>query len=239
MVRRFSLIALLSLAFSIAASAQSADILAGYKFDSASPGPAVTLMAYAPDSFGDTYGRADFSMKTEPMSLSTAYLEVARTLCFWKNTIVEDLGLHAEFNGFMNMDNCNWLFGIDYTLPIEPLVKVSVLYKTFNGSARSNIPMQLSVLWSVDDIFGITGLEFRGLAKVWGETIRYWYSDANPKAAGTAQFAAKVSPQLWYSVGQFFGFDGLKIGGEVEMGYNYLGCSGFRARPFAALRISF
>ena len=239
MFRRFSIIAILSLASAFAASAQNADFLAGYSFDSAKPGPAATLMAFAPDSFGDTYGRADFKLKTEPLSLSSAYLEVARTLCFWKNTPMKDLGLHAEFNGFMNMDNCNWLFGIDYTFPIDPLVKVSVLYKTFNGGAHSKIPMQLSILWCLDDAFGLKGMELRGLAKAWSETIEYWYGDVNPKEAGKAEFAAKVSPQIWYSVGQFFGWDGLKLGGEVELAYNYLGCSGFRVRPFAGLRFDF
>ena len=201
--------------------------------------PAVSLQAYADDPFGSTYSRADFAFKAEPLSLCSSYLEVARTLNFWKGTQFEPLGLHVEFNGFMNMDNCNWLFGLDYTLPVKSLVKLSLLYKTFNGGASSNVPLQLSILWDSRDIFGVSGLEFRGRFKVWGENTSYWYGDENPLEHAPAQFIISAVPQLWYSVGQFIGWDGLSIGGELDMSYNYVGCSGFRARPFAGLRFSF
>ena len=233
------LIVLLLSAASLGVRAQVSDVIGGYNFSEDNNGVAAILSSYADDAFGSTYARADFAFRPSPFSLRRTYLEIARSLVFWKGTKFENLGLHAEFNGFMNMDNCNWLFGVDYTLPTKDLVKVSLLYKTFNGNTAATVPVQLSVLWDMRDLFNVSGLEFRGLFKAWGEDTRYWYGDADPKEAGIAYFIIKATPQIWYSAGQFFGWDGLSLGGEVELSYNYLGCSGFRARPMAGLRISF
>ena len=234
---------LLLLAASLGARAQVTDVIGGYNFGKDSRGVAAILQSYADDPFGSTYARADFGFRSTPFSLRKTYLEVARTFVFWKDTPFENFGLHAEFNGFMNMDNCNWLFGLDYKLPLKDLVKVSLLFKTFNGNsltgAYATVPLELSVLWDLKDLMGIKGLEFRGLFKAWGEDIKYWYGEEKPREPQPAYFTIKTTPQIWYSAGQFIGWDGLSLGGEVELSYNYLGCSGFRARPMAGLRISF
>ena len=240
MIRKVLIAASLLLSLlSISARAQVADVIAGCNFDSGAIEPVAVLQAYGADPFGDTYARANFSWKLDPLSLDFAHLEIARTLVFWKGTIFEDIGLHAEFNGFMNMGNSNWLFGLDYTLPMKDLVKISVLYKTFNGGAVSTVPVQLSVLWDLKDIFGLSGLEFRGDFKAWGEKTTYWFNEPEPLTPGPAYFKIKTTPQLWYSVGQFFGWNGLSVGGEMELGYNYLGSSGLSVSPMAAVRFSF
>ena len=239
MLRKTVIVSALLLSLAVSARAQVADVIGGYHFGKETSGVVASLQSYADDRFGSTYARADFCFKNEPFSLNKTYLEVARSFMFWNGTVFKDIALHAEFNGFMNMDNCNWLFGLDYKLPTKDLVKVSVLFKTFNGGATSNLPLQLSVLWDSRDMLGVSGLEFRGLFKVWGENTLYWYGDESPKEAGPAYFIIKATPQIWYSVGQFFGWDGLSAGGELELSYNYLGCSGFHARPLAGLRFSF
>lgn len=240
MLKKVSIIAaLLCMAASFSARAQIVDVIGGYNFAGESSGVAATIQAYGQDGFGDTYARSDFAFKKEPFSLTAAYLEVARTLVFWKNTQFKDIGIHAEFNGFLNMDNCNWLFGLDYTLPLKDLVKVSLLYKTFNGGAFATVPVQLSVLWDMKNLFSVKGLEFKGTAKIWGEDTKYWYYDEDPLAHAPAYFKITATPQLWYSMGQFFGWDGLSIGGEVNLDYNYLGMSGLFVYPFAGVRISF
>jgi len=246
MIRKvLSTAVVLLIAASFGARAQySADVIGGYNFSPDRRYASFTLSSYGQDSFGDTFARADLNFAADHSSLASAYLEVARTLNFWKGTSVEGLGVHAEFNGFLYMGNSNWLFGLDYTLPVKDLFKLSIMYKTFNGSARSKVPVQLSLLWDMKDLGNVRGLEFRGQAKAWGETTDYWYGDSVPVLTGsskkdTAYFTVKATPQIWYAVGQFFGWDGLSLGGELELSYNYLGCRGFHARPFAALRFSF
>lgn len=232
--------AALLLAATIGARAQySADLIGGYNFSSDTRRAGFCLQTYGQDRFGDTYARADFDFAADHLSLGSASLELARTLVFWKGTPVQDLGLHVEFDGFLNMGSCNWLFGLDYTLPFNDLVKVALSYRLSTGNTSTYVPVQLSLLWDIDDMADIRGLEFRGTAKIWGETTTYWYGDKDPKEADAAYFTVKATPQLWYAVGQFFGWDGLSLGGELEIGYSYLGCSGFRVRPFAGLRVSF
>ncbi len=240
MIRKVFISAVLLLSLvSISARAQTVDFIGACSYDSGLFEPAAVLQAFGPDRFGDTWARADFGLKNDPLSLDYAYFEVARSLTFWKDTPLKDLALHAEFNGYMNMDNCNCLFGVDYYLPFKDLVKLSLLYKTFNGNTTSSVPLQLSVLWIMKDMLGVDGLEFRGTFKAWGEDITYWYGEEKPLEHDPASFVIKASPQIWYSVGQFFGWKGLSVGGELELGYNYLGSCGFSISPMAAMRISF
>ncbi|MBR5906210.1 MAG: DUF5020 family protein [Bacteroidales bacterium] len=240
MLKKVSIIAaVLCMAASFNARSQVVDLLGGYNFDTANSMPAVIIQAYGQDNFGDTYARSEFGFKMDPFSITYAYMEFARTLVFWKGTMFKDFGLHAEFNGYANFDNCNWLFGLDYTLPLKDLVKVSLLYKTFNGGAYATVPVQLSVLWDMKDLLNVKGLEFKGVAKAWGENTKYWYGDASPYEADPAYFMIHATPQIWYSVGQFFGWDGLSVGGEIDMAVNFMGYSGFRIRALPALRFSF
>ena len=222
------------------ARGQVADLIGGYSFGKEASGVIGCVQAFGPDSFGSTYARADFGFREEPFSLKVAYLEVARSFMFWPETEFKDIGIHAEFNGYLNMDNSNWLFGLDYTFPFKKdILRLSLLYKTFNGNRSASVPIQLSVLWDMKDLLGVSGLEFRGVAKGWGEDISYWYNEEEPMGLPTVYFAIKATPQVWYSVGQFFGWDGLSIGGELELTVNYLGCYGVRVRPFAGMRFSF
>ncbi len=200
-----------------------------------------TLEGWYTDKIGDSFFVSDFDFKAEPFSPSNAYLELARDFNFWKGVpVLRGFSLHAEFNGRLNMDNCNGLFGLSWSAPLEKdLFRATVSYKLFNGGASSVVPVQITLMWRLHDLCCIRGLEFRGLFMVWGETVKYWYGDENPLAAGTGYYIACAQPQLWYALGQFFGADQLSIGGQVDLGFNWMGKSGFSACPAAGVKWRF
>ena len=238
-MKRFFVL-LLALAAGHNALAQT-DLRAVYNFAPDAPVTSAIVESWAPDNWGDTYLNAGFGFKATPFSIYTGWLDVARNFNFWHNVpILKDFSIQAEFNGRTNMDNFNALFGISYTLPMENnVLRASVLYKTFSGGATSLLPMQLTLLWRLYDIFGVQGLDFRGTARGWGEVTKYWYGDDKPMEADPDIFIITADPQIWYSVGQYFGAGNLSVGGEVELSYNWLGRSGFHIRPSAGIKIQF
>ena len=239
MTKKHVVLAVLLLCTGALAQAQVADAGFGYRFGDGKGYGTSVISAFAEDPCGDTYARADFGFSTAPWALSSSYLEVSRTLCFWKDTALKGLGIHGEFNGHLNKGNSNWLVGLDYTIPGRNMLKFSASYMFFNGSASSMVPAQFSFLWRCNDVLDVPGLQFRGLLRVWGEETAYWYGDEKPTEKPAGHFIVKATPQLWYSIGRLFGFDNLSLGGEVELSYNYLGHSGFRACPMAGVKIGF
>ena len=223
-----------------AAGAQT-DIRALYNISGSDSVGTLWVESFGTDNWGDTFFQGGFGMKAEPFSLRDGRIEVARDINLWHDTpVLKDFSLHAEYNAIFNMGNSNWLFGVSYTLPVEKnLLRATVSYKTFNGSASSIFPVQLTLMWRLPDLFGVRGLEFRGLAKGWGENTRYWYGEEKPNNGMIGQMILTANPQIWYAFGQFINFDGLSIGAEVELSYHWLGCFGFRARPSAGLKLSF
>lgn len=230
----------LTFAAAYTAMAQT-DVRAVYNFASDAPAASITVESWSTDNWGDSYLSGGFGVVAQPLSLSQGYLDFARNFNFWHNVpILKDFSLHAEFNGKVYMDNCNALFGLSYTVPLEKdVLRASVLYKTFNGGASSSVPVQLTLLWRLYDLFGVQGLDFRGTARGWGENIKYWWGDENKLAGGLERFVIVVDPQVWYAVGQFAGAGNLSIGGEVELPYNWLGRHGFHARPSAGIKLQF
>lgn len=231
---------LLVFATSFAALAQT-DLRAEYNFVSNGQVASAVVENWSVDNWGDNYLSAGFGLKAQPVSLSGAWLEYARNFNFWHQVpVLKDFSLQAEFNGRVNMDNFNALFGLSYTLPLrKDILRFSVLYKTFSGNASSTVPVQLTVLWRMYDLFGASGLVFRGTVKGWGENINYWWGDPKPLAGGKQYFSVVAQPQLWYAVGQFFGAGNLSVGGEVALSYNWLGCRGFHVYPSAGVKIQF
>ena len=235
------IIALILILASGSTALAQTDIRAVYDFASKGKVASAIVESWSVDNWGDNYLYTGFGVKPNPVSLSTGWLEFARNFNFWHSVpILKDFSLQAEFNGRVNQDNFNALFGLSYTLPLEKdVLRFSVLYKTFSGNASSFVPVQLTVLWRLYDLFEVRGLDFRGTLKGWGENISYWYGDDNPIAAGKQYFSIVAHPQLWYSAGQFFGADNLSIGGEVVLSYNWLGCSGFHVYPSAGVKLQF
>lgn len=234
------------LAFRALPSPAQTDIFAGYDFGSDRKSVTATLSGFYNDRCGDTYFRASYGFRPDPFSLNRGSLEIRRDLNFWRGVqyspfwdFMRRLNIAVGFDGHLNLDNCNFLAGLDFDiLSGEQTLKAGVYYKTFNGGAASSIPVYAELFWVFRDIFFLNGLTFRGSAEAWGEDISYWYGSDDPFESGKARFAALIRPQLWYSFG-FLNLPSLSIGGEVEMGINYLGVKGFRCRPRAALRWEF
>ena len=198
-----------------------------------------TLEGYYGDKWGDTFFFVDYDYnskdtKDKVIGVSGSYFEISRGLNFWKDSALKDLSAHVEYNGGVGFANQNFLFGANYFMhnaDFSNTFTFELMYKTFNGNASSDMPLQFTFVWGMQDIFGVEGLRFSGFADIWGENTSFWYGDSNPLAAAPGKFVFLSEPQLWYNIGKSFGCDNLNIGGEIEFSYNFAGCSGFKCRP--------
>ena len=193
-----------------------------------------TLEGFYGDKWGNTFFFIDYDYNNKNadkinQSPSGSYMEIARCLNFWQNTALAPLSLQVEYNGLVGV-NQNFLYGVDYFLHNESFSNTfnfKLLYKTFQGGATSDYPVQFTFVWGMQDLCGVKGLRFSGFADVWGENV------INFMEGGTkdAKFVFISEPQLWYNVGQHFGVENLHIGGEVELSMNFAGYDGFKVRP--------
>ena len=198
-----------------------------------------TLEGYYGDKWGDTFFFVDYDYDHTDDSavekgVSGSYFEIARGINFWQDTALKSLSAHVEYNGGVGFNSANFLFGVNYFLhnaDFSNTFTFELMYKTFNGTASSDIPLQFTFVWGMNNFLGVNGLKFSGFADVWGENTAYWYGDKNPLGAEEGKFIFLSEPQLWYNVGKLFGMDNLHIGTEIELSYNFAGCSGFYCRP--------
>jgi hypothetical protein len=162
--------------------------------------------------------------------------------------------LHAEYNGGVYNGytiNNAWLFGLDYFIhnsDFRNTLNLKVLYKyidysnagkNLDGSKKkSNVPMQFTVVWGMQDLFGLKGLRFSGFADFWWEdhTVAKvlsdrdkGYRDWSDSKDATVVFLSE--PQLWYNVGRLFGVDNFNVGTEIELSYDFGSGKGFWVRP--------
>ena len=195
-----------------------------------------TLEGFYNDNWGNTFFFIDYDFNKrvdgKVVSPSNSYMEIARCLNFWGNTPLAPLSLQVEYNGGIDTGAHNFLFGLDYFLhskDFKNTFNFKLLYKTFSGKggASSDIPVQFTFVWGLQDLFGVEGLRFSGFADVWGENVSNFME-------GVTQ-ARKVvfisEHQIWYNVGRFFGCPNLNLGGEVELSANFAGYDGFKVRP--------
>lgn len=200
---------------------------------------ATTLEGFYPDRWGSTYFFGDIyhPMGSGDVFPKGYYTEISRSLNFWQQSKVADLSLHVEWNGGDEAANA-WLFGLEYCLHSEDYRNVfafQLLYKRISGQKAlrqmpaalrpfervSDVPMQFTVAWEMKDLFKAKGLTFVGCLDVWGENVE-WGLSADGRRVVT-RFVVESEPQLWYSVGQWFGCPNLNIGCEVRLGYNFAG----------------
>ena len=98
---------------------------------------------------------------------SGTYFEIARGLNFWQDTKFAPLSLHVEYNGGVYKGysiNNAWLFGVNYFMhssDFKNTLTLQVLYKTI-AHGKSDLPMQLTAVWGMNDLFGVQGLAFSG-----------------------------------------------------------------------------
>ena len=188
-----------------------------------------TLEGYYGDNWGDTFFFIDYDFNAKKDGIPGSYgsyFEIARGLNFWQNSALKDLSAHVELNAGVNFGNLNWLFGVNYLLhnaDYSNTFTFELLYKTFNGNASSDFPMQFTFVWGMQDIFGLNGLRFCGFADIWGEN--------GFGATADDKYVFISEPQLWYNIGKTFGCDNLHIGTEIELSANFAGVHGFKCRP--------
>ena len=239
-------VAAATLAFTQVAKAQT-NLQVFYDFGSDRKHVTTTLEGFYNDNWGNTfffvdhdYAQKDAKGKVE--SPSGTYWEIARCLNFWQNTKLGGLSLQLEYNGGVyhgyTIKNA-FLGGLDYffhSQDFKNTLNVKLLGKYIHGT-KQNVPLQFTLVWGLQDLFGAKGLRFSGFADFWWEdhTVCPWLAGADDyrdwTKAETAHTVFLSEPQLWYNVGQWFGVNNLNIGGEVELSVNFGTLKGFRARP--------
>ena len=228
-------VAVATLAFATVAKAQTTlqtfyDIARGHF--------TTTLEGFYGDDWGNTFFFIDYDYNQKDnngvnQAPSGSYMEIARCLNFWQGTALAPLSLQVEYNGLVGV-NQNFLFGVDYFLhnaDFSNTFNFKLLYKTFSNGATSDLPLQFTFVWGMQDIFGVKGLRFSGFADVWGENVVNFMEELNPLDYKARKVVFISEPQIWYNVGQHFGVPNLHVGSEVELSLNFAGYDGFWVRP--------
>ena len=250
-------VAVATLAFGQLAKAQT-NIQVFYDFAQDRQYVTTTIEGFYGDKWGNTFFFVDHDFNNRAnngkiISPNGTYMEIARCLNFWQNTKLGGLSAHVEYNGGIYNEysiNHAVLAGLDYffhSKDYKNTLNVKVLYKwiDYGGALDANgkkvhsaVPMQFTLVWGMQDLFGLKGLRFSGFADFWWEshTVCPWLNDKNAgyrdwTKAETSQVVFISEPQLWYNIGRHFGVDNLNIGSEVEFSYNFAGYDGFHVRP--------
>lgn len=185
-----------------------------------------TLEGFHQDNWGNTFFFIDYDYNYREgntvVSPNNTYFEIARCLNFWGDSALAPLSLQVEYNGgfgtagdmlFAFPVNSAFLFGVDYFLhsgDFNNTLNLKLLYKKF-VHMPSNVPLQFTAVWGMQDLFGLAGLRFSGFADLW------WEYDHTVFLS---------EPQLWFQI-----FDHCNIGAEVEFSYNFAGMEGFNVMP--------
>lgn len=194
-----------------------------------------------------------------------AYWEISRCLNFWQQTKASGLSIQVEYDGGLGIYggkvvqggygvNHAALVGLDYflhTADYNNTMNIKLMFKYIADdynmwhmrsdnrwiSQRGNqIPLQLTVAWTCKHLFRAEGLTFTGFFDIWGQKLNIYdsrndcYTDPQKQS-----FVFLAEPQLWYSVGQWFGCPNLNIGTEIELTYNFTG-RGFMCNPCLGLK---
>ena len=234
---------LIAVAFATAAFAQGAmaqtNLQTFYDFGKNRGHFTTTLEGFYGDNWGNTFFFIDYDYNLRDaddnvQAPSGSYMEIARCLNFWQETAVAPFSLQVEYNGLVGV-NQNFLFGVDYFVhnaDFSNTFNFKLLGKTFSRGAKSDLPLQFTFVWGMQDIFGVQGLRFSGFADVWGEKVVAFAEDpTSDKFLKERNFVFISEPQLWYNVGQHFGCPNLHVGTEIELSCNFAGYDGFKVRP--------
>ncbi len=241
MLKKAILVAAATLAFGFLAKAQT-NLQIFYDFGSDRQFVTTTLEGFYNDNWGNTFFFIDhdFNFKgneNKTKAPSGTYMEFARCLNFWQNTKLAPLSLQVEYNGGIYKNyfiNSALLVGVDYFLHsanFNNTFNFKVLYKKIAG-VKSNVPLQFTFVWGMQDLFGVQGLRFSGFADFWWEDHLLFSGPHGALATPELSHVVFISePQIWYNVGRLFGVDNFNIGGEVELSFDFGSAKGFWARP--------
>ena len=229
-------VAVATLAFATVAKAQTNlqmfyDLGRGYA--------TTTLEGFYADNWGDTFFFFDHYYATKAdrdngagSAINGSYFEIERNLNFWKNSPLADLSLHVEYDG------ATWgagvaCIGVNYFMhsaDFKNIYNVALMYDHHIGYGSASLPLKLTGVWGMQDIFGVEGLRFSGFIDIWGLDSQFINPD-DPFNPYETKFSILSEPQLWYNVGKLFGVDNLHVGGEVELSVNFAGHYGFMCNP--------
>lgn len=217
-----------------------------------------TLEGFYGDKWGNTFFFVDYDYNSKNadgkvFAPNGTYFEIARCLNFWQNSGLAPLSLHVEYNAgayYGYTINNAFLFGLDYFLhskDFKNTLNIKALYKLINYNAGDNldgskmasdIPLQFTLVWGMQDLFGLTGLRFSGFCDFWWEdhvVAPFLDDESNGYRDWTkmkdSQFVFLSEPQLWYNLGQHIGVPNFNIGTEVELSYDFGTGEGFFVRP--------
>ena len=137
-----------------------------------------TLEGFYNDPWGNTFFFVDHDYRPGASFIDGTYMEIARCLNFWHDTPLAPLSLQVEYNGGIYdayRINHAFLGGVDWFLHSEDYrntLNIKLLYKHIiyeDRTVRSKLPMQFTVVWGMQDLFGVQGLNFSGFGDFWGE----------------------------------------------------------------------
>ena len=219
---------LVFLVFTMSVMSQNLQVL--YDFGKDRNYVTTTLEMFKPDKWGSTFYFVDFYYDFGPEKHpSGAYMEIARSLQFWKGPI----SAHVEYNGglgsfpagadqFAYPINNAWLIGADYNLNNKDFSKTLTIQALFKHIVGKQESAQLTAVWGLH--FFKRKLSFTGFADFWLED----------NAAQTTSTVFLTQPQLWYNF-----TDNLSAGTEVEIASNFAETQGFIVRPRLAVKWNF
>lgn len=196
-----------------------------------------TVEMFRADGSGSTFFFVDLDYSPK---VTGAYWEIARELCFWKESKASWLSVHVEYNGGLNTQagsyNNAFLGGLTYSGHSEDWSKtwsLSAMYKLIPGTVtaagdKQDHNFQITGVWNLD--FFDHWISFNGFADYWREA-RAWQ--------GT-KFIFLAEPQLWVNLNKVRGWDkvNLSLGTEVELSNNFVR-KGFCAMPTLAAKWNF
>ena len=243
MKKRIAII-LLVLAGALSAKAQT-NLQVLYEFSEDRQYVTTTFSMFKPDKWGDTFFFIDhyFANSTDrnyglASAINGSYFEIERGLNFWQDTPMKDFSLHVEYDG-ATWGAGIWCFGGKYSFhnaDFSNTASIALMYDLHCGLGSAEVPLKLTGVWTLNDLFGLRGLQFTGFADIWGNDQNFPLEDSSMLGNGggrhyDARFSILSEPQLWYRIGSLFGCDNLNVGGEVELSYNFAGIPGFACRP--------
>ena len=196
-----------------------------------------TVEMFRPDSFGSTFFFIDMDYTPK---VSGAYWEISREFCFWQESSLAWLSVHAEFDGGLNtsagsFNNC-WLGGLTYSGHSKDFSKtwsLSAMYKLIPGTVglngkKQNHNFQITGVWGIS--FANGWCSFSGFADFWREA-RPWQ--------GT-EYIFLAEPQFWVNLNKAKGLENfnLSLGGEIELSSNFVE-KGFNVMPAIGAKWTF
>ena len=196
-----------------------------------------TVEMFRPDNCGSTFFFVDMDYTPK---VQGAYWEIARELCFWKESKLSWLSVHLEFDGGLNTAagsfNNSWLAGLTYSGHSKDFSRtwsISAMYKLIPDT-KDAVGKTLEHNFQITGVWGIQFAKgwctFSGFVDFWRE-MRPWQD---------TEFIWLAEPQFWVNLNRIKGWENinLSVGGEVELSHNFVE-EGFRAMPALGAKWTF